>query len=172
MSGSWDALKGTRVPVASGCGTCGTALCHDADVEISRGDLKQRMVRVGDAERDACSAALIEHHLHGRLSVDELERRQRAALAAVTEGDLSLLLNDLPERQSPSNRGSRRPVSRGASSEVTRVAIRLVPVVPVIGGAWFTQWIVASTGDGAFLGALATGALGYATHAIIDRFRR
>ena len=65
---------------------CGTALCHEAGAEISRGDLKQRIVRVGDAERDACTAVLIDHHLHGRLSIEELERRQRAALAAVTEG--------------------------------------------------------------------------------------
>jgi len=149
-----------------------TALCHDPDVELSRGDLKQGMVRVGDSERDACVAVLIDHHLHGRLSVEELERRQRAALAAVTEGHLTILLNDLPDRQSPAMRSTRRPVPWGASAVATSAAIRFFPVVPVVGGAWFTQWIVDSTGDGAFLGALATGALGYVTHALIGRFRR
>ena len=127
---------------------------------------------MGDAERDVCVATLIDHHLHGRLSVEELERRQRAALAAVTEGDLTILLNDLPERQSPAMRSSRRPLPWEASTAATSAAIRFFPVVPVVGGAWFTQWIVNSTGDGAFLGALATGALGYATHTLIVRFRR
>jgi hypothetical protein len=154
------------------CGPALTCLCHDPAVEISRGDVKQRMVRVGDVERDACSAALIDHHLHGRLSIDELERRQRAALAAVTEGDLAALFDDLPEGQSPVRRNPRRSVSRATSTDVGDVAIRLVPIVPVLGGAWFTQWIVSSTGDGAFLGALATGALGFASHAVVSRFRR
>ena len=73
-------------------------------MEISRGDAKQLSVRVGDAERDACVSALIDHHLHGRLSVEEHDRRQRAALAAVTAGDLGLLLTDLPQGELPVDR--------------------------------------------------------------------
>ena len=53
------------------------------------------LVRVGDAERDACIGSLTDHHLHGRLSVEELDRRQRAALNAVT-ADLAALIADLP----------------------------------------------------------------------------
>jgi hypothetical protein len=48
-------------------------------------------------------------------------------------------------------------------------------VVPVLGGAWFTEWLVQSTAGTAgsgFGGALATGALAWATYAIIDRFQR
>ena len=58
---------------------------------------------------------------------------------------------------------------------MTRAAVRLVPVVPVLGGAWFTEWLVQSTAGTAgsgFGGALATGALAWATYAIIDRFQR
>ena len=165
------------MPVAPKCGTRSIALCHDAVVEISRGALKQGLVRVGDAERDACSAALIDHHLHGRLSIDELERRQRASLVAVTEQDLSLLLADLPEQQSATERRRSGTPSRETPQEVTRVAIRLAPVVAVLGGAWFTEWLVqinsiAGTAGLGFGGAIATGALAWATHAVIGRSRR
>ena len=51
---------------------------------------------VGDLERSACAVTLIEHHLQGRLSDEDLERRQRMAMAAVTDDDLRLLLADLP----------------------------------------------------------------------------
>ena len=54
------------------------------------------LVRVGDAERDACIDTLTDHHLHGRLPVEELDRRQRAALNAVTAADLAALIADLP----------------------------------------------------------------------------
>jgi hypothetical protein len=134
-------------------------------------------MRVGDAERDACSAVLIDHHLHGRLSLDELERRQRAALVAVTEEDLLLLLADLPEQQSETERRRSGRRSRETPNEVARGAIRLAPVVPVLGGAWFTEWLVhihslaGTTGLG-FGGAFATGALAWATHAVIGRSRR
>ena len=53
-------------------------------MEISRGDMKQLTLRVGDAERDACAAALIDHHLHGRLSVEELTAdRERLSLRSL-----------------------------------------------------------------------------------------
>jgi len=48
--------------------------------------------------------------------------------------------------------------------------MRFLPVLPVPGGAWFTPLIVASTGDGAFLEALATSALSFALHAYVSRF--
>ena len=67
--------------------------------------------------------------------------------------------------------------SRETPHEVTRVAIRLAPVVAVLGGAWFTEWLVqinsiAGTAGLGFGGAIATGALAWATHAVIGRSRR
>jgi hypothetical protein len=134
-------------------------------------------MRVGDAERDACSALLIDHHLHGRLSIDELERRQRASLVAVTEEDLALLLADLPEQQSATERRRSGRPSREKPHDVTRVALGLAPVVPVLGGAWFTEWLVrinsiAGTPGLGFGGAIATGALVGGTYAVIGRSRR
>lgn len=166
-----------RVPLAPKCGTGGIALCHDAVVEVSRGAVEQGLVRVGDAERDACSAVLIDHHLHGRLSIDELEIRQRASLVAVTEEDLSRLLADLPGQQSATERRRSERLPREASRNVTPLALRLAPVVPVLGGAWFTEWLVqinsiAGTPGLGFAGAVATGAAAWATHAVIGRSRR
>src|SRR5215203_2400761 len=53
-------------------------------------------VRVGDVERDACVEKLIENCVQGRLSVEELGRRQREALEASKAADLAGLVADLP----------------------------------------------------------------------------
>lgn len=141
-------------------------------MEISRGDTEQLTLRVGDAERDACVATLVDHHVYGRLSVEELDHRQRAALAAVTSGDLALLLADLPHGGLSEPRRERRVVPIEASDVVTRTAIRVAPVGLVLAGASFSQWAWQYSAEGPFLGAVAGGALGYATHAVIVRLRR
>lgn len=53
-------------------------------------------VRVGDADRDAAAAALGEHFVQGRLTLDELNARLDAALTATTHGELSQAARDLP----------------------------------------------------------------------------
>jgi hypothetical protein len=65
-------------------------------VETRRSDIELFLVRVGNDERDACVEKLIDHHLRGCLSAEELDRRQRAALNAVTAADLAGLVADLP----------------------------------------------------------------------------
>lgn len=72
---------------------------HDFGME-GRPDPKVPVVRIGDAEREAVLDALGDHHAKGRLSVAELDRRQRAALAAETQMDLASLLADLPDTAS------------------------------------------------------------------------
>ena len=54
-------------------------------------------MRVGDADRDAATAALGEHFAHGRLTLDELDARLDAALSATTHGELSQAAWDLPD---------------------------------------------------------------------------
>ncbi|SMD22970.1 DUF1707 SHOCT-like domain-containing protein [Kibdelosporangium aridum] len=54
-------------------------------------------LRVGHAERDAVTQALVSHLVAGRLSLPEFEQRVRAATEARTRGDLSALFHDLPE---------------------------------------------------------------------------
>jgi len=53
-------------------------------------------LRASDADRDEVVALLRRHAEAGRLTVDELDERCSAALSAVTLGDLSKLLDDLP----------------------------------------------------------------------------
>lgn len=58
--------------------------------------------RASDTERERVAVLLSEAAAAGRLTVDELEQRTEAAYAAVTRGELSALLDDLPA-------GARRP---------------------------------------------------------------
>jgi hypothetical protein len=53
-------------------------------------------LRVGDAERDAVTAALHEHFTQGRLTREELDERLTATLSAKTVGDLRAITADLP----------------------------------------------------------------------------
>jgi hypothetical protein len=54
-------------------------------------------VRAGDADREAAAAALGEHFAQGRLTLDELNARLDATLAATTHGELSQAARDLPD---------------------------------------------------------------------------
>jgi len=72
-------------------------------------------VRAGDADRDAAAAALAEHFAQGRLTIDELDTRLGAVLAATTYGEISRATSDLPdvtELRPPQPASSRRPRAR------------------------------------------------------------
>jgi DNA-binding MarR family transcriptional regulator len=58
-------------------------------------------VRVGDADRDAAAAALAEHFAQGRLTLEELDTRLGAVLAATTHGEISRATWDLPDVTAP-----------------------------------------------------------------------
>ncbi|NLT30701.1 MAG: DUF1707 domain-containing protein, partial [Propionibacterium sp.] len=53
--------------------------------------------RAGDADRDAVAQVLQQAAAQGRLTVEELDERVSAALVARTQGDLTPLIEDLPE---------------------------------------------------------------------------
>lgn len=53
-------------------------------------------LRIGDAEREAATAALREHYAQGRLTYEEFGERLERALSARTGRDLSALGADLP----------------------------------------------------------------------------
>lgn len=134
-------------------------------------------LRVGDAERDACLTALIDHHLHGRLSVEELDRRQRAALAAVTTADLTELLLDLPNQQRPVVRKPRASelLPHSPRLERARGAAHLLPPVVLLTGAFIAQG--GDTGDWWHLNdsvssGLIMASFGYATHWVVSKLRR
>jgi len=54
------------------------------------------LVRVSDAERERSVAALREHRVQGRLSLEEFTNRMTSAYAATTGADLAALESDLP----------------------------------------------------------------------------
>lgn len=58
-------------------------------------------VRVGDADRDAAATALAEHFAQGRLTIDELDTRLGAVLAATTHGEIARATWDLPDVTGP-----------------------------------------------------------------------
>lgn len=137
---------------------------------MQRGDVGEVLLRVGDAERDACVAVLIDHHVHGRLSVDELEQRQGMALQATTADDLRRLLADLPHTDA-ARTPARITLPLGGTGSTIRAGRWLLPIGTVLGGASFSQWAWQYSAEGPFLGALAGGALGYAVHAAVSKFR-
>ena len=141
-------------------------------MDMSLNATSSSTLRVGDTERDACVATLIDHHLHGRLSVEEFDRRQQSALTAVTSNDLAVLLADLPRVGQVARRVARPMPSFGAPDKVLSVAFRALPAGAVLGCAWLSQVAWQFSAEGPFLGAIAGGAVGYAAHAAVARFRR
>jgi hypothetical protein len=80
------------------------------------GDFKERPLtgdipglRASDRDREATVAALREHAVDGRLTLEEFTDRMSAAYASRTSDDLAQLVRDLPARAAPSSR--RRPMS-------------------------------------------------------------
>ena len=132
-------------------------------------------VRIGDVERDACVERLVENYAAGRLSAEELDRRQREALEAVTAADLAGLVADLPMTDSRGGPKTRRlPVSGFSGSDrAVKVATALgVPATFATGGV-----VVAAYADGAsdvsqFSWAVAMGVAGYLTHWVVGKVKR
>ncbi|MBO0802754.1 MAG: DUF1707 domain-containing protein [Nocardiopsaceae bacterium] len=58
--------------------------------------LPRRVLRIGDADRDAAAADLGDHYAAGRLTLDELHDRLGEVLAATTHGQLWKVMADLP----------------------------------------------------------------------------
>nr|WP_300051006.1 DUF1707 domain-containing protein [uncultured Nocardioides sp.] len=131
----------------------------------------QIKVRIGDQERDACVDALNEHHARGRLSVDELDRRQRLALAAITDADLSALLLDLPHPTS-----ARTPVvvaedwwSLDPKVRAGRMARwAAAPFSLVVGGVLVASTVNYSE-ERQFVAGFTAAGVGYVTHLVLSR---
>ncbi|HZA73313.1 MAG TPA: DUF1707 domain-containing protein [Propionibacteriaceae bacterium] len=123
-------------------------------------------IRVGDADRHACVDALNQHYAEGRLSKDELDGRQHAALTASTSGDLHLLVADLPHLTA-SMLERRRPEE--SSSRLARLAL---PPVVLAAAAIIVPAVFNGPSDvGLFAATLGTGVLGYISHWAITKKR-
>jgi hypothetical protein len=140
------------------------------------------LVRIGDEEREACLEALTEHHLRGRLSAEEFDRRQRAALEALTAADLARLVADLPSSARGPARslvgvdGGRLPVPAQGRSYVRTATFWAAPPAVIVSSAAITSTVVADAAGmastpGVFWVSALTGAVGYATHWAMSLFR-
>ncbi len=72
------------------------------------GQVPERLLRIGDSERERAAALLGEHFATGRLQRNEFDERLDAAYAARTLADLEGLFSDLPE-PTPFRPGRSRP---------------------------------------------------------------
>jgi hypothetical protein len=103
--------------------------------------------RASDAERDAVVAELRAHAAEGRLTVEELDERITAALAALTRAELARLLDDLPRRPRPVAE-QRRDVREHARSYLTVMAL-LVAIWALTGAGYFWPiWPILGWGIG------------------------
>jgi len=81
----------------------------------TRPSLSTPTTRASSAEREAVAGFLEEQYLSGRLTLEEYEQRVELAFAALTLGDLSILLSDLPDvwdlvrKQEPSDGSKNEP---------------------------------------------------------------
>jgi hypothetical protein len=64
-------------------------------------DRRRASLRASDADRERLVETLRQHHVDGRLTVEELEERTERAYAARTYGDLDALATDLPPLSTP-----------------------------------------------------------------------
>jgi hypothetical protein len=94
-------------------------------------------LRASDADRERVAGALREHTVAGRLTLDELSDRFRAAYAARTAGDLAALTADLPALDA---RGGRRldglpRLAVGAVAALVVVVLLVTVLVGAVGPA-------------------------------------
>ena len=138
----------------------------------------QLSVRVGDVEREACVEKLTENYVLGRLSVEELDRRQREALEAVTTADLASLVADLPAVHPPVNPlPSRSAASAFWPASGRDCAVKLatmfgVPATFATGGVLVAAYADGTSDVNQFSWAIAMGTAGYLTHWAIARLKR
>ena len=95
-------------------------------------------LRASDEERDSTAAALREHFVQGRLTLDELLGRLDTALTARTRSQLDALLADLPSRKE--RPGAPEPAETAFPARYAAVAVLIIVMaVWLVLAAWFSQ---------------------------------
>jgi uncharacterized small protein (DUF1192 family) len=109
--------------------------------------------RASDTERDAVVSDLRAHAGEGRLSVEELDERIAAALAARTRAELAPLLADLPRRPRPAT--DRRDFQEHLRAYLM-VMVLLVAIWALTGAGYFWPvWPMLGWGIGVWSHAAA-----------------
>jgi len=97
-------------------------------------------VRASDAERDSAAAALREHFVQGRLTLEELMSRLDTALTARMRSQLDSLLADLPSRKERPAVRQPEPEPLVFPARYAAVAILIIVMaVWLVLAAWFSQ---------------------------------
>ena len=97
-------------------------------------------VRASDAERDSAAAALREHFVQGRLTLEELLGRLDAALTARTRGQLDGVLADLPSRKERPAPALPEPAEPVFPARYAAIAVLIIVMaVWLVLAAWFSQ---------------------------------
>jgi hypothetical protein len=89
---------------------------------------------VGDADRNRTADLLKEAHAGGYLTLEEVDQRLSAALAARTRGQLDRLVADLPPEWRAAQQGARQPAGPPARRRpaLPPEAAWLVPLLVVV----------------------------------------
>ena len=120
-------------------------------------------------KRDACLHALGAHHAAGRLSIEELDSRIQAALAAETEEELAALTADLTERPRPATEAE--PDARGrVSPQRSHLQGWVAAYVASISGGVLVAAAGPRRDEAEFAAGLAAGLLGFASHWALTRW--
>jgi hypothetical protein len=107
--------------------------------------------RASDAERDRVVDTLREHAAEGRLTVEELDERSAAALAARTRADLAGLTSDLPRARRPRAPGAAQREFRDHLRSYLAVMALLVAIWALTGMGYFWPiWPALGWGIGVF----------------------
>jgi hypothetical protein len=108
--------------------------------------------RVGDADRNRTADLLKEAHAGGYLTLEEVDQRLSAALAARTRGELDRLVADLPPEWRAGQEGARRAARSPARQDpvlppevawlvpLLVVVAALVVLAVVTRGFYFFPW--------------------------------
>jgi len=95
-------------------------------------------LRASDAERDSAAAALREHFVQGRLTLEELLGRLDTALTARMRSQLDAVLADLPSRKDRA--AAPEPSEPAFPARYAAVAVLIIVMaVWLVLAAWFTQ---------------------------------
>ena len=104
---------------------------------------RDRMLRVGDAEREAVGEILRRHHVAGRLDASEFEERLERSLTAKTYGELDRLIEDLPSEGRPRGRlASRRRRHRAYPVPLPFLLVPAALVAAIALGHGHLAWLV------------------------------
>jgi hypothetical protein len=129
---------------------------------------QQLAPRLDVAKRDACLHALGAHHAAGRLSIEELDSRIQAALAAETEDELHALTADLGVEGAASD--DQQPGTRARSPQRAHLHGWVAAYVASISGGVLVAAAGPRRDEAEFAAGLAAGLVGFASHWALTRW--